>query len=568
MANHQQGRGHGGEHDDRGAGRTSARDGGGPVTDDAASDHAAQDDAASDHAVRDDAARDETPADAGDGPRFEATEERVEELADELVDELLDEVTNGEVDLGTHDDPLVVQRTDTRVPVWLDTSVQYTWRGLVLIAGISALIYVMTRLYLVSLPIIIALILSTLCVPIARRLQRRGMPALLAAAIVVIGGIGSLGGVIALLTPAFVTQIQELQPTVLDAVDQVLTWLEEGPIGYDRSQIEALFSDAMASLEGAAGTIAASVGSIAVAVVEGVTALILAVVLLFFFVKDGEQIVDWFQSRVPIQHRDDVRAAGARGWVALSGFVRGTAAVALIDAIGIGVGLAIVGVPLVLPLAVLVFFGGFVPVIGAFVTGLLAVLVALADGGLVTALIVAGIVLLVQQIESNVLQPTIMRRAVALHPTVILGVLTAGAVLIGVVGAFLAVPVAAVMAAVGNELRLRHEARGHGVDLGPEPIGGPGVDPNSAMPDFPADTSLRAAGRKRRGPPPANPEARRRLRRRARKAAREALRQERADASDEVGTQPPRYDPGEESGDGEPLPEDEVGPRSGDTGGR
>ncbi len=154
--------------------------------------------------------------------------------------------------------------------------------------------------------------------------------------------------------------------------------------------------------------------------------------------------------------------------------MRGTALVALVDAIGIGVGLAILGVPLVLPIAVLTFFGGFIPVIGAFVAGLIAVLVALASTGeLTTTLLVLAVVVGVQQFESNVLQPVIMRRAVSLHPVVILAALTAGGLLAGIIGAFLAVPIAAVLSAVGNELRLRHEAaaRGEPIEDEPDPVG-------------------------------------------------------------------------------------------------
>ena len=143
--------------------------------------------------------------------------------------------------------------------------------------------------------------------------------------------------------------------------------------------------------------------------------------------------------------------------------------------------------PLVLPLAALVFIGGFVPVIGAFLTGLLAVLVALAAGGLKTALIVFAIVLAVQQLESNLLQPVIMRRAVALHPVVVLSVLTAGTLLVGIVGAFLAVPIAAVISAIGNEMRLRAEAIAAGVDPGPRPLGGPRVDPTLLLPRAPGE---------------------------------------------------------------------------------
>jgi putative heme transporter len=217
-------------------------------------------------------------------------------------------------------------------------------------------------------------------------------------------------------------------------------------------------------------------------VIQGITALALAIVLLFFFVKDGDQIVAWMIARTPDTHRATVRATGRRAWVALSGFVRGTAVVALVDAIGIGIGLAILGIPLVLPIAVITFFAGFIPVVGAFVAGLIAVLVALAStGDLVTTLLTLGVVVLVQQFESNVLQPVIMRRAVSLHPVVILASLTAGGLLVGVIGAFLAVPVAAVLSAVGNELRLRHEAtkRGEPLDDEPDPVG---------PPDEPVDT--------------------------------------------------------------------------------
>jgi putative heme transporter len=408
------------------------------------------------------------------------------------------------------------------VPSWLDAAVQYTWRGLVIMVGIAAALFVLTRLYLVSLPIMLALILATLCVPPARRLEGLGLPRLAAALIVVLGGIGSFVGVGALLAPTFIDQGRELQPSVAEGVDSVLMWLEEGPIGYDRTEVEQLFNQVLATLEDQAGSIASSVGSIAVAIGQGIAALSLAIVLLFFFVKDGEQIVAWFIKLVPEEHSNAVRAAGARGWVALSGFVRGTALVALIDALGIGTGLFLLGIPAYLPLAVLIFFGGFIPVIGATVTGLLAVLVALASGadlpggpsvgGLTAALIVGGLVLLVQQVESNVLQPTIMRRAVALHPVVILAVLTAGAVLIGVVGAFLAVPVAAVAAAVGNELRLRHEVTKRGAIAGPSPIGGPGVDPGTVRVQFPADTRLRAAARRREGKPPRQRRPRKRTR--------------------------------------------------------
>jgi putative heme transporter len=360
-----------------------------------------------------------------------------------------------------------------RVPSWLATAAAWAWRLLALLAASSVVLWLLIRLYLVSLPIIIALILATLCVPPARALEARGLHRTASAAIVVIGGLIALGGLFAALTPPFIAQVQELRPTVIEAIDQLFVLLETGPLGWDRDEVMGFFAQGLETAQERGGEIASQVVSGAAIAVQGIAALSLAIVLLFFFVKDGEQIVAWLLARTPPDHEETMRAVGRRAWTALAGFVRGTAAVALIDAIGIGVGLAIVGVPLVLPIAVLVFLGGFIPVIGAFVTGLLAVLVALAAGGLQQALIVFAIVLAVQQLESNVLQPVIMRRAVSLHPVVILAALTAGATLTGVIGAFLAVPIAAVAAAVSNELRLRHEAASAGAEPDDEPIGPP-----------------------------------------------------------------------------------------------
>lgn len=344
-----------------------------------------------------------------------------------------------------------------RVPSWLSTLTAWTWRILVVIVGIAAILFVLIRLYIVTLPIIVAIILSTLCVPIARWLERHRIHRAFAASIVVVGGLGVVSGIIAALTPPFVREVRKLGPTVNQAIETLLEFLEAN-FGWDRAEVMDTIDTGLETLYEQSGQLATQVWSGAAIAVQSLAALVLAIVLLFFFVKDGKQIVDWIIARSPEEHEETIRAVGRRSWTALSGFIRGTALIAFVDAIGIGVGLAIIGVPLVLPIAVLVFLGAFIPVIGAFVTGMLAVLVALATGGFQQALIVLAIVVGVQQLESNILQPIIMRRAVALHPVVILAALTAGATLIGVVGAFLAVPIAAVVAAAGNELRLRHEA--------------------------------------------------------------------------------------------------------------
>ena len=343
------------------------------------------------------------------------------------------------------------------VPLALRRTAGWSWRLLVIGAAIYALLVLLARLSVVVLPLFIAVVLATLCLPPARWLRRRGVPDGAAAAIVVVGGLTVIVALLAALAPGFVEQISELRPTVEAGIDSLLAELES--LGYDRERLSELLDQARGQLSSSSSAILSGLAGGVSAALSGLAGIALLVVLLFFFVKDADDITDWMVARTPADHRDLVVSLGRRSWEALSGYVRGTAAIAAIDAIAIGIGLAVIGVPLVVPLSVLVFLGAFLPVVGALLAGLIAVLVALADGGLQTGLFVLVLIVAVQQLEGNVLQPMIMRRAVALHPVVVLTALAIGATLAGIVGAFLSLPVAAVAAAIGNEVRLRSEAR-------------------------------------------------------------------------------------------------------------
>ncbi len=389
-----------------------------------------------------------------------------------------------------HDDQRTAQDADhstsrwlhditSRVPSWLVVAALWVLGLGILASAVLLGLQLVSTLLVVTLPLIIAIILTTLCWPLRERLVDSGVPASLAAAIVVFGGLAVLIGIFAAIGPGFVDQIQELGPTLASGRDAVINWLETGPLGLDVGQLDDLVQRAQEAVtsggsgSGVVGGIVSGVASVG----QFLAGLALMLVLLFFLVKDGDVMVAWIGGLLSHRHRPTAAALGSRAWTALSGYVRGTALIALIDALGIGLGLLILGVPLVLPLMLLVFFGGFLPVVGAAVAGLVAVLVALADGGIVTAAFTLGVVLLVQQIEGNLLHPTIMKRAVALHPVVVLTALGAGAALAGIVGAFLSVPVAAVLAAVGNEVRLRSRhgllATGAAADAPARPLGGP-----------------------------------------------------------------------------------------------
>ncbi|MGH8937181.1 MAG: AI-2E family transporter [Acidimicrobiia bacterium] len=343
--------------------------------------------------------------------------------------------------------------TDRRVPAALDRAAALGWRFLVVIAALAVLGYLLVRLRLVVIPMILALFLTALLVPPERWLERRGWPpaaatlAVLTAAVLLLVGVGSV------VVPQFVGGLGPLGESVLDAIRRLESWLAEGPLGFSRADVEGFVDQAIEQARTNASGIASGVLGGAVLAIEVLAGLVLMVVVTFFFVKDGERIMEWFYGLFPEPRRPQVRGLAERTWRTIGAYIRGVAVIAVVDAVLIAAGLLILRVPLVLPLAVLVFFGAFLPLVGAFLSGLLAVLVALVTGGLVQALLVVALIVGVQQVEGHVLAPIVLGRAVQLHPLVIILALTAGAVLGGVIGAFLAVPIAGVLVAVGTELR-------------------------------------------------------------------------------------------------------------------
>lgn len=341
------------------------------------------------------------------------------------------------------------------MPSWLDTAAALCWRGLAVAATVAVVLFAVSKLFLVVLPVVVALLLATLLAPPAAWLSRHRWPPALAAAVVVVGSIASVVAVLALLAPLVAGQLRGVGDNVAEGGEEALQWLIEGPLELSPEEIDEATAQGIAQARENVGAITSGVLTGAAVAAEVLIGVLLTLVLLFFFVKDGRLISGWALERAPAHRRGDLVAVGSRAWDTLAGYVRGLAVVAMVDALGIGLGLALIGVPLVLPLMAFTFVGGFFPIIGATVVGMVAVLVALVSGGPLDALLTVGVVIAVQQLEGNLLQPIVMGRAVRLHPVVVLLAITTGAVLAGVVGAFLAVPATAVAAAVGNELRLR-----------------------------------------------------------------------------------------------------------------
>ena len=339
------------------------------------------------------------------------------------------------------------------VPRPLSVVAGYSWRLLVILAAATAIVYALVKLRLIVLPVIVALLISTLLAPLVDRLKRRGWRPALATWTVFGAAILILVGLVALVSPQVAAQIGDMGDAVRQGSDQVLEWLTRGPLDLSQEEIQGFIDRMGQRIRENSSSITGGVVSGAIAIGEGIAGFFLTLVLLFFFLKDGDKIGDWILRQFSEPQRTHVAESGRRGWAALSGYVRGTAIVALVDAILIGILLAVLGVPLLVPLVVLTFFGAFFPLVGATVAGIVAALVALVTEGVTDALIVGAGILVIQQVEGDILQPLVLGRSVKLHPIVILLSLTAGAILAGIAGAFLAVPVAAVCVSVGSYLR-------------------------------------------------------------------------------------------------------------------
>jgi predicted PurR-regulated permease PerM len=349
---------------------------------------------------------------------------------------------------------MIGERRAAEVPAWLSRSAAVSWRLLVVAAAIGVVGFLLVYLRLVVLPVIVALFLSTLLVPPAAWLRARGWPSLAATWAVIGGAVLVIAGASAALAPQIGPELGTLRDRVATGLDDVQRWLREGPLHLSDTQLSGLLDRARQEAQTNSRALTQGVLSGATLAIEVVTGGLLSLVLTFFFVKDGDRMGDWF-ARHAGGRADEVRAVGRRAFETLGAYLRGQATVGLIDGVLIGIGLAIVGVPLAVPLAFLVFLGAFLPIVGAFLSGLIAALVALVSNGLVAALIIVAITVVVQQLEGHVLAPLVLGRAVKLHPAVILLALTGGGVVGGIIGAALAVPAVAVLTSVGSYLRGR-----------------------------------------------------------------------------------------------------------------
>jgi predicted PurR-regulated permease PerM len=352
--------------------------------------------------------------------------------------------------------PVVRIAGDDAVPRGLAVASAVTLRAVIVIGGIVLLALFAKRMMVVVIPVIVALLLATLLAPLAHWLRERKVPPALASALAVGLALLVFLGLWGLVIPPFVSQVPDLVDNVQRGAGQIAD--AAAPLGLSDREVQDAIQKGRDELQG--NQVAGKLLTGAMLLVQWAAAVILIVVLTFFFIKDGTQLRDWTVDLFAEPRRPVLRDISERAWSALATYVQGVFLVATIDAVLIGIVLLIVGVPIAFPLIVLTFLAAFFPIIGSVLAGAAAVLVALVSGGVVDAAIVLAAIIGVQQLEGNVFYPMVVGKRLQLHPVAILLALTAGGVLAGVAGAFLAIPIAAVTSAVLDYMRTRRREEG------------------------------------------------------------------------------------------------------------
>lgn len=373
--------------------------------------------------------------------------------------------------------------TEGRYPgAVLRTASAYAWRVLV-IGGLGYFaLRLMSRLMTEVVPFVVALLVTALLRPVMVFLRRRGVPRGLATILTVLVAIVVLGGLIAAVVFRAVDQAPQLGDQINRLIPHVKSWLERGPLHLDTKTVNNFSQTLTNQVSKHSSAIASTAVSTGKTAIDVITGIVLAVFITVFLLYDGEGIWTFCTRAVPSTVRPRVDQAGRAAWSTLCHYVRGTLVVAIYHGVVVAIVLTALGVPLVLPLSVLVGLGSFVPLVGSIVFGALAVGVAGVTQGLVAAIIVAAVLIVDNQIEAHVLQPFVVGRYVRLHPLAVVLVLAAGAFLLNVFGAIIAVPLTACVNASVRSLLGSRQAE---LPMDPQ-----GLDPTHSEPSASEERDL------------------------------------------------------------------------------
>ncbi|MCW2749017.1 MAG: family transporter [Aeromicrobium sp.] len=339
-----------------------------------------------------------------------------------------------------------------QVPVGVEIATQWAWRIIVFAAAGAIGVWLLRYFSEITVPVAIAVLGTALTIGAVDWLEAHGVRRLLATFIVVLLMLAAFIGMLALVGQQLSTQVTDLKSNVVEGISQVQDWAKTGPLNLTDAQMQTWIDKAKDSISSSNTSIFTTVSQVGSTLTHILAGFFIALFSSFFFLYEGDRIWAWIVALFPKAAREKVNSSGHTAWASLTAFVRATIIVALTDAIGIALGAWILGVPLTLAIGVLVFLGAFIPIIGALLSGMVAVLVALVAQGPWVALAMLGVVIAIQQLESHVLQPFLMGRLVAVHPLAIILAIAAGVTVAGVVGALIAVPLAACLNGVVRHL--------------------------------------------------------------------------------------------------------------------
>jgi len=341
-----------------------------------------------------------------------------------------------------------------QVPWGVDLAAAWAWRFLVIAAAGYLIARVLGFFAVITLPLVVALLIAALVTPVVAGLHRIGVPRRLAAVLVVIGGIAFVALLLTFAGQQVAQGAADLADQVVEGLEEVRNWLQTGPLNATDSQINDVIQSAQDAIsrQSQEGGALSRVTEFGTAVGHVVAGFFIVLFATFFFLADGDRIWAWLVRLAPRAAREHVDGSGRVAWVSLTQFVRATVIVAATDAIGIMIVAAVLQVPFVMAIGVLVFLGAFIPMVGATIAGIVAILVALVAQGPITALFMLGGVIAVQQLEGHVLQPFLMGRFVSLHPLGVIVAIGCGVLVAGIAGALVAVPLAAAGNAVVQHL--------------------------------------------------------------------------------------------------------------------
>lgn len=350
--------------------------------------------------------------------------------------------------------PLAPAEAEDEVPLGVRVAAAWSWRLLIIGVAVAALIWLVAQVRIIVVPMFIAILLTALLHPIVALFERRGWPRWLG----ILTAFITLIAAVSILVTLIVTQLRgdlgEVATKSTAAWREFLAWLESA-FGLSSSEVNGFIDQVVNTIRDHQNEIWSGALAVTTTAAQFVTGSLLTLFSLIFLLIDGKRIWYWVVGFLPARAHAPIATAGNAGWVSVGQYVRVQIFVAFVDAVGVGIGAIVLGVPFAVPLAILVFLGSFIPFLGAIVTGALAVFVALVYNGPVTALILLGVVILVNQIEGHVLQPLVMGTAVKVHPLGVVLAVAAGALLAGIPGALFAVPITAAASAMIDALMQR-----------------------------------------------------------------------------------------------------------------